>query len=76
MISEFQRNSELTAFSNEPGVYIQIDVGIRLEDCFYVAEVASHETSIERNGTSSSRKGRAILFTEGVGGLAQSPWEP
>jgi Xaa-Pro aminopeptidase len=25
-------------FSNEPGVYIEGDVGIRLEDCFYVSE--------------------------------------
>lgn len=25
-------------FSNEPGVYIEGDVGVRLEDCFYVSE--------------------------------------
>jgi len=25
-------------FSDEPGVYIKGDVGVRLEDCFYIAE--------------------------------------
>ncbi|KAL1746074.1 peptidase M24, structural domain-containing protein [Schizophyllum fasciatum] len=48
------------AFSDEPGVYIEGKVGVRLEDCFYVDE----ET------------GGGVLFTAGVGGQATSPWAP
>lgn len=28
-------------FSNEPGIYIEEDVGVRLEDIFYIAEDGS-----------------------------------
>lgn len=27
-----------TAFSDEPGIYIPNELGIRLEDCFYVSD--------------------------------------
>jgi len=68
------------AFSNEPGIYMEgkvrvmlycrsirraysshfvTQVGVRLEDCFYVDE-----------------DGKAVLLTEGVGGMAKSPWVP
>ncbi|TRM62698.1 peptidase M24, structural domain-containing protein [Schizophyllum amplum] len=47
-------------FSDEPGVYIEGKVGVRLEDCFYIDE----ET------------GEGVLFTAGVGGQAISPWSP
>ncbi|KAI0035730.1 peptidase M24, partial [Vararia minispora EC-137] len=48
-------------FSDEPGIYIEGSVGVRLEDCFYVQAEAG-------------RAGR--LFTEGVGGQAADPWNP
>ncbi|KAL1669318.1 peptidase M24, structural domain-containing protein [Schizophyllum commune] len=47
-------------FSDEPGVYIEGKVGVRLEDCFYVDE----------------ESGEGVLFTAGVGGQATSPWSP
>ncbi|KAF9501233.1 Creatinase/aminopeptidase [Pleurotus eryngii] len=47
-------------FSNEPGVYIEGKVGVRLEDCMVVEEGASYAT----------------FLTAGVGGAALSPWEP
>lgn len=46
-------------FTDEPGVYIEGEVGVRLEDSFYV--------SAEHNGES-------VLLTERVGGQAVSPW--
>ncbi|KAE9406758.1 Creatinase/aminopeptidase [Gymnopus androsaceus JB14] len=47
-------------FSNEPGVYIEGKVGVRLEDCFYI----------------DYANGQSIFLTEGVGGQASSPWNP
>ncbi|KDQ60659.1 hypothetical protein JAAARDRAFT_31632 [Jaapia argillacea MUCL 33604] len=47
-------------FSNEPGIYIEGKVGIRLEDCFYISE----------------ESGNAVYLTEGVGGPSRSPWFP
>ena len=46
-------------FTDEPGVYIEGEVGVRLEDSFYV--------SAEHNGES-------VLLTERIGGQAVSPW--
>jgi len=46
------------SFSNEPGVYIEGKVGVRLEDIFYISE-----------------DGVAVFLTDGVGGLATSPWK-
>ncbi|ESK93792.1 peptidase m24 [Moniliophthora roreri MCA 2997] len=47
-------------FSDEPGIYIEGKIGVRLEDCFYIDE----------------QSGSAVLFTEGVGGQAKSVLEP
>ncbi|KAF4578528.1 hypothetical protein EYR36_000335 [Pleurotus pulmonarius] len=47
-------------FSDEPGVYIERKVGVRLEDCVVVQHGAAHAT----------------FLTAGVGGAARSPWEP
>lgn len=47
-------------FSDEPGIYILNEFGIRLEDCFHVSE--------DGQG--------GVLLTEGTGGFARSPWEP
>ncbi|KDQ33870.1 hypothetical protein PLEOSDRAFT_1080922 [Pleurotus ostreatus PC15] len=47
-------------FSDEPGVYIEGKVGVRLEDCMVVEEGAPYAT----------------FLTAGVGGAALSPWEP
>jgi len=47
-------------FSDEPGIYIENKLGVRLEDCFYVPEGG----------------GRGVLLTEGVGGFAKSLTEP
>ncbi|KAK7060257.1 hypothetical protein VNI00_001022 [Paramarasmius palmivorus] len=47
-------------FSDEPGIYIEGKIGVRLEDCFYIEESS----------------GKAIFFTEDVGGQATSPFAP
>ncbi|KAG9225982.1 hypothetical protein CCMSSC00406_0006396 [Pleurotus cornucopiae] len=47
-------------FSDEPGVYIEGKVGVRLEDCMVVEQGAPYAT----------------FLTAGVGGAALSPWEP
>ncbi|THH20377.1 hypothetical protein EW146_g973 [Bondarzewia mesenterica] len=46
-------------FSDEPGIYIEGEVGVRLEDCFYIDE-----------------DGDSVYLTQGVGGQAESPWNP
>jgi len=75
-------------FSNEPGIYREEEVGIRLEDCFAVLRDAEDEetgdapssprssSSEPGSGSEKRGRGRARLFTEGVGGFARSPWLP
>ncbi len=48
-------------FSDEPGVYIEGKVGVRLEDYFYIAQ---------------QRHQPPVYLTAGVGGPASSPWKP
>lgn len=49
----------MISFMEKMGFKISFQVGVRLEDCFYIDE-----------------DGKAVLFTEGVGGFAVSPWSP
>lgn len=37
-------------FSNEPGVYIENKVGVRIEDCFYVDDAGNPRYLTERVG--------------------------